>query len=179
MKNVMISELAVGSKFTTDIGTFVVLEQLEGATKVITKNLFKKNVVFDRNTPDYKVAVVRKLFDGEILEKFSEVFGEENIIEHEADLTTVNMQKDYGEIVCKVRPLTFDEVRKYNDMLVNKNLPDWWWTCTPWSVPGRGWNYGLAVVSPSGYINGRNCRYDFGVRPFCILKSNIFVSVED
>ena len=179
MRNVMISELAAGSKFTTDIGTFIILEQLEGATKVITEDLFKENVVFDDNTPDYKVAAVRNLFDSDILSEFEKVFGSGNIIEHEVDLTTVDMQKDYGEAICKVRPLTFDEVRKYNDLLVNRGLSDWWWTCTPWSVPGRGWSYCLAVVSPAGIIFNCFCYYDYGVRPFCILKSNIFVSVEE
>ena len=179
MKNVMISELAAGSKFTTDIGRFIVLEQLEGATKVITEDLFKENVVFDDNTPDYKVAAVRNLFDTDILAEFEKVFGAGNIIEHEVDLTTVDMQKDYGEAICKVRPLTFDEVRKYNDILVNRALPDWWWTCTPWSVKERGWSYCLTVVSPAGDFCYNYCRIDFGVRPFCILKSNIFVSVEE
>ena len=179
MKNVMISELAAGSKFTTDIGKFIVLEQLEGATKVITEKLFEENVVFDDNTPDYKVAAVRNLFDSDILVEFERVFGANNIIEHEVDITTVDMQKEYGEVICKVRPLTFDEARKYNALLVDRELGDWWWTCTPWSVPGRGWSYCLAVVSPSGYINYNVCSNDGGVRPFCILKSNIFVSVED
>ena len=179
MKEVMIATLAAGSRFKTDIGTFIVLEQLEGSTKVITEDLYKKNVVFDNNTPDYKVAAVRNLFDSDIYEEFAQVFGEENIIEHEADLTTVDNQKKYGEVVCKVRPLTFDEARKYNDLLVNRKLPDWWWTCTPWSVQGRGWSYCLAVVSPSGLIRNYSCYVNYGVRPFCILKSNIFVSVED
>lgn len=179
MKNVMISELAAGSKFNTDIGTFIVLEQLEGATKVITEGLFEEDVEFDENTPDYKVAAVRNLFDTEILAEFERVFGADNIIEHEVDLTTVDMQKDYGEAICKVRPLTFDEARKYNDMLVSRNLLDWWWTCTPWSVKGRGWSYCIAVVSPSGNVLSCNCYNGYGVRPFCILKSNIFVSVEE
>lgn len=178
MKNVKISTLAAGNKFKTDIGTFIVLEQLKGATKVITEDLFKENVEFDDNTPDYKVAAVRNLFDTDILAEFEKEFGAENIIEHEVDLTTVDMQKDYGEAICKVRPLTFDEARKYNDLLVNRNLPDWWWTCTPWSVKGRGWSYCLAVVSPSGYICRNNCDCNSGVRPFCILKSDIFVSLE-
>lgn len=179
MEKVMISTLATGSRFKTDIGTFIVLEQLEGATKVIMEGLYRENVEFDDNTPDYKVAAVRNMFDSDIFEEFAQVFGGDNIIEHEVDLTTVDMQKDYGEAVCKVRPLTFDEVRKYNDMLVNRNLPDWWWTCTPWSVKGRGWSYCVAVVSPAGGIDNFNCDYHFGVRPFCILKSNILVSVED
>ena len=32
------------------------------------------------------------------------------------------------------------------------------------------------VVSPSGFIRGLNYDYSYGVRPVCILKSNIFVS---
>ena len=83
MKEVMIATLAVGSRFKTDIGTFIVLEQLEGATKVITEDLFKENVVFDDNTPDYKLAAVRNLFDSDILTEFARVFGADNIIEHE------------------------------------------------------------------------------------------------
>ena len=178
MKNVKISTLAAGNKFKTDIGTFIVLEQLEGATKVITEGLFEENVVFDDDTPDYKVAAVRNLFDTDIQDEFERVFGADNIIEHEVDITTVDMQRDYGEAICKVRPLTFDEARKYNDLLVNRNLPDWWWTCTPWSVKGRGWSYSVAVVSPSGYVDGNCCFISYGVRPFCILKSDIFVSLE-
>ena len=75
-----------------------------------------------------------------------------------------------------IRPLTFDEVREYNDLLVNKELDDWWWTCTSWSTKERGWKYGIAVVSPSASIDRGYCDGDNGVRPFCILKSNIFVS---
>ena len=95
---------------------------------------------------------------------------------HTVDLTSVDMQKAFEPCECLVRPLTFDEAREYNDLLVNKELNDWWWTCTPWSTTERGWKYAITVVSPSGYVDDRGCDSDYGVRPFCILKSNIFVS---
>lgn len=99
-----------------------------------------------------------------------------NIIEQVVSLTSVDMQGEFKPCYCKVRPITFDEARKYNNLLVNKDLDDWWWTCTPWSTADRGWKRTITVVSPSGDVCSSICYYYFGVRPFCILKSNIFVS---
>lgn len=93
-----------------------------------------------------------------------------------AGLVTVDGQEVFGKLLTKVRPVTFDEGRKYNELLVNKELPDWYWTCTSWSTAERGWAYSVAVVSPSGGINYYSCISSYGVRPLCILKSNIFVS---
>lgn len=173
---VQLSEIEKGKPFTTDIGKFVVLEQLNGQTKVITEDMYRKNVMFDEDARDYRNSSLRDLCDSEILEEFEEVFGAENIIEHTVDLTSVDMQKDCGTVDCKVRPLTFDEVRQYNDLLVNKDLGDWYWTVTPWSTEERGWKYSIAVVSPSGNIDHYCYNCSRGVRPFCILNSNIFVS---
>ena len=172
---VLLSEVKPGETINTRIGTFIVLEQAEEGTKVITKDLFETMKQFG-SSPDYKGSYMQQLCEGEIYGEFAKEFGAENIIEHEVDLITVDMQQDYGKVNCRVRPLTFDEARKYNDMLVNRELGDWYWTLTPWSTPARGWNWSVAVVSPSGGIFNNNFIYDNGVRPFCILKSNIFVS---
>lgn len=86
------------------------------------------------------------------------------------------MQEEFEPWQGCVRLLTFEEAREYNDFLVKEDLGDWWWTMTPWSTEKRGWKYSLAVVSPSGYIYDCNCNGGNGVRPVCILKSNIFVS---
>ena len=174
-KQVMLSELKAGETINTEIGTFIVLEQAEEGTKVITKDLFKEKQVFGQS-PDYKGSNVQQLCEDEIYDAFAKVFGSENIIEHEVDLITVDMQQDYGKVNCRVRPLTFDEARKYNDLLVNKELEDWYWLCTPWSTPARGWRWLVAVVSSAGNINDNVYNDLSGVRPFCILKSNIFVS---
>lgn len=176
---VMLKNIPVGGKFDTGIGRFIVLEQKEDSTAVITEDLYREDVKFDDDCTEYRKSSLRELFEGEILNEFSEEFGKENICTNEAGLVTVDGQEVFGKLLTKVRPLTFDEARKYNDLLVNKDLPDWYWTCTPWSTKERGWEYSVAVVSPSGIICDVSCNVCFGVRPFCILKSNIFVSKVD
>lgn len=173
---VMLKDIPVGGKFNTGIGRFIVLEQKEDSTVVITENLYREDVKFDDDCTDYKKSSLRELCEGEILNEFSDEFGEENICTNEAGLVTVDGQEVFGKLLTKVRPLTFDEAREYNDLLVNKDLPDWYWTCTPWSTKERGWDYSVEVVSPSGVFSNDGCYGCNGVRPFCILKSNIFVS---
>lgn len=176
---VMLSEILAGEKFTTDIGKFIVLEQCGDCTKVITEKLYRKNVRFDEDTRNYAESELRKLCDGEIYEEFAGVFGADNIIPLPVKLTSVDKQNEFEPVDCKVRPITFDEAREYNDFLVNKELLDWYWTCTPWSTEERGWKYSIAVVAPSGDFDYYCYGSYGGVRPFCILKSNIFVSEEE
>lgn len=174
-EKVELSTLVPGDEFKTDIGEFIVLEQEEGTTKVITKELYKEDVIFGECN-DYRKSKVRNACDNEILKDFESVFGADNIVEHHVDLTTLDGQKMFGKIKAKVRPLTFDEARKYNSFIVDKSLPDLYWTATAWSSEERGYKYSIAVVAPSGYFSciGYDCIN--GVRPVCILKSNIFVS---
>lgn len=173
---VMLKDIPVGGKFDTGIGRFIVLEQKEDSTVVITENIYRKDAEFDGACMDYKKSALRELCEGEILNVFSDEFGEENICANEAKLATVDGQEVFGKLLTKVRPLTFDEAREYNDLLINKDLPDWYWTCTPWSTKERGCGSLVAIVTPSGRIDYTRCDYGKGARPFCILKSNIFAS---
>lgn len=173
---VQLSEIPEGGRFSTGIGNFIVLEQKGDSTVVATENLYVEKEKFDSDCTDYKKSYLMELCDGRIYKDFCEEFGIENILENEADLVTIDNQDVFGRVSAKVRPLTFDEARKYNKFLVNKDLKDRYWTCTSWSTADRDWPYSVAVVSPSGYIYDDDYYYSCGVRPFCILKSNIFVS---
>ena len=174
--NVRLSEIPVGGKFDTGIGRFIVLEQKGEKTAVITEELYRKDVRFDDDSNEYFTSEQSDLFEEEIFPEFKEEFGAENLCDATTSLVTVDMQNKDEELHAKARPLTFEEARKYNELLVNKDLPDWYWTCTAWSTEERGWSYSVAVVSPSGDIVSSSCVSSYGVRPFCILKSNIFVS---
>lgn len=178
-KKVKLSELPVGGKFKTEIGNFIVLEQEGGETKVITEELYKDSVHFDEESTDYRNSKMCRLFDNEICGEFEQEFGAGNIMEKDVDLTTVDMQKDFCSCKCKVRPLTFDEARKYNNLIVSEKFESWYWTCTSWSTEKRGWKNSIAVVSPAGNVSRDYINYYDGVRPVCILKSNIFVSKEE
>ncbi len=175
---VQLCELHPGDTFKIGDHDFIVLDQNEytETTAVISKGFMAENIVFDENTRDYSKSNLRKVIEEKIQPIIESEVGAENIVEDSVDLTSVDMQVEFSRFKCKVRPITFDEVRKYNDLLVNKELTDWWWTCTPWSTAERGWEYSIAVVASSGYVGDRVCDGYCGVRPFCILKSNIFVS---
>lgn len=175
-KKVELSTLEPGEEFKIADYNFVVLEQKEEQTVVISKGFMAEDVMFDENTRDYNKSNFKKVIDTAILPIIEKEVGAENIIEHEVELTSVNMQNEFGKFKCKVRPITFDEARKYNDLIVNEDLDGWWWTCTPWSTAKRNWEYSIAVVSSSGYFGYGDYDSDGGVRPVCILKSNIFVS---
>jgi hypothetical protein len=173
---VQLSTLNPGEIFKIGEYDFIVLEQCEERTAAISKGFMAENVKFDEDSRNYKESNLKKVIENQIQPVIEVEVGAKNLIEHEVDLTSVDMQDEFGGFKCKVRPITFDEARLYNNLLVNKNLNDWWWTCTPWSTEDRGWKYSVAVVAPAGHIGDLSCDYGFGVRPFCILKSNIFVS---
>lgn len=173
---VQLSTLNPGEIFKIGEYDFIVLEQCEERTAVISKGFMAGNVKFDEDSKNYKESNLKKVIENLIQPVIEKEVGSKNLIEHEVDLTSVDMQDEFAGFKCKVRPITFDEARLYNNLLVNKNLNDWWWTCTPWSTEDRGWKYSIAVVAPSGFISNYDCSISIGVRPFCILKSNIFVS---
>lgn len=173
--NVELSTLKRGNVFqTTGKRKYKVLEQYGDTTKIISLDLVKENVEFG-DTSDYKTSKVKKLCDIEILKDFEKEFGAENIETHTADIITADGQK-LGTVDCKIRPITFDEAREYTDITSNNDLNDWYWTLSPWSTKERGWKKALVVVSISGNVNSYICDDCNGVRPVCILKSNIFVS---
>lgn len=174
-EKIKLSDLKPGDVFqTTGKRKYKVLEQYDGTTKIISFDLVRKNVEFGDGT-DYLKSNVKKICDTEILADFEKEFGKENIETHEADLITVDGQNAGVSVKCKIRPLTFDEARKYTELTPNKKLDNWYWTCTSWSTKERGWS-SVAVVSSSGNVCGNFCSSDYGVRPVCILKSNLFVS---
>ena len=178
MAKVELSTLVPGETFKIGEHDFIVLKQdltlLQ--TFVISKDLMAEYKAFDSNTKNYNKSSLKKFIEKDIQPIIEAEVGVENLVEHDVDLTSVDMQNEFCTCKCKVRPITFDEAREFNSLLVNKDLPDWWWTCTPWSTEERGYSRSLSVVSPSGNFNYNYCNCNYGVRPVCILKSNIFVS---
>ena len=173
-----LGNLKPGEHFKIADWVFIVLQHDERGTLVISKDLLAENERFG-NTRNYKESNIKKVIEEKILPVVENAVGRDNIIVHSIKLTSVDMQNEFGEVQCRMRPLSFDEAREFNNLLVNNDLPDWYWTLTPWSTEERGWEYSVAVVSPSGDFSFSNCGGSGGVRPVCILNSDIFVSKED
>lgn len=175
-KGTKLADLKPGEEFLIAGRKFIVMDHVESGTKVICQNLWGKDVKFGRNR-NYKESSLKKYLEEKILPELESALGTENIVEHEADLTAVDGKNEFGKVTCKIRPITFMEAREYTDLLENKDIESYWWTCTPWSTEERGWQYSVTVVSPSGVFDGYDCNFSFGVRPVCILKSDLFVSL--
>ena len=159
------------------IGGFemLVLEQRDGETYLILKDIYGEETTFGENN-NYVGSNVDNRCQ-EFAKVLTECVGADNIITHIVDLTSNDGLKCYGTTDRKVSSLTADLYRKFVDILDTAKPDSWWWLATPWSTARHDNDRWNLCVAPSGriggvsYVNGGG-----GVRPFCILKSSIFVS---
>lgn len=156
---------------------FIVMKKDDtmGTVELLLKGTIGKNMAFG-NKNDYRTSNVRKFVE-KFGEEIAELVGEENLLEHTVDLTTVSGLKDFGSIKAKMSLLTFDKARANIELLDQYKLDCCWWLATATSTKKHGIEYSFACVAPGGFIGNRNCDYfSNGVRPFCVLKSCIFES---
>ena len=154
---------------------FLVLERSADTVSMILKGLYAKKVQFGKNN-DFMGSNVQKICR-EFADKLADIVGADNIVEHTVDLTSDDGLKDYGAVKEKVSLLTTNLYRRYVNVLDIDRLKEYYWLVTPYSTPKHEDAEWIKCVSPLGIIDGDCYNYDgFGVRPFCILKSDIFVS---
>lgn len=171
---IKLSDISVGDTFKIGEHELIVLEHSGDTTAVIRKDLLPGAKFGETN--NYNGSNV-----GGICIKFAaeigDIIGADNIVEHTVDLTSNDGLKDYGSVKSRASLLTADRYRRYVEILDKFKPNKWWWLATPWSTKTHDSDVYVLCVSPSGDIsyNNYNCD-DGGVRPFCILKSNIFVS---
>ncbi len=174
---VKLSDIPTGETFKIKEHEFIVLEHSKETTAVILKDLLYENKVFGK-TNNYKNSHVDDICNDFGIE-IANIIGKENLIEHTVDLTADDGLKDYGKIKRKMSLITADLYRRYVDTLDKHKTKKWWWLSTAYSTPTHGYSSLVKCVSPSGSINYHDYIFSIGVRPFCILNSNIFVSCEE
>ena len=152
----------------------VVLEHAGAATVLIRKDLIADDEEFGENN-NYNgsnVDAICNRFGDDLIS----TVGEENVLRLAVDLTSDDGLKDYGSVTRLAALLTADQYRRYVHILDKHKLDAWWWLATPHSTPTHENANWVRCVSPSGDISIGSYNSGYGVRPFCILKSNIFVS---
>ena len=171
-----LSEIAVGDTFTLGDYEFIVLEQSGDTTAVILKELLKNGEKFSESDNKYYGSNVDNICN-EFAMEMKEIVGNENLVEHTVDLTADDGLKCYGNAKRCMSLITAGQYRKYVYILEKHNTKKWWWLATPFSTPKHNDTIWVKCVSPDGNIDFNFSYINFiGVRPFCILKSNIFVS---
>ena len=178
IKEKKLADIAVGETFKVGEHELIVLEHDNGNTAVLRKDILCK-MAFGKSNNDYRKSDVKSY-----LEKFAKemtaIIGEENLVKHKVDLTSDDGLKDYGEIEELVSLLTAEKYRKYVNIIDKYKLDCWWWRLTPHSTDTHGYSNWVKCVSPRGNIYGSSYDYvNYGVRPFWIFGSSIFVSCEE
>ena len=164
--------LSIGDEFQLAGTTWKILNIAGEGYVCLAESIGNKE--FDSDDNNWATSKLRSYLNKEFLEKLEKEIGEGNVLGFERNLLSLDGQTEYGSCTDKVSLLTVDEYRKYRKYIPNANK--WWWLISPWSTPCNDYSSTVAVVSPSGGVLYCNYdRYD-GVRPFCILKSHIFVS---
>ena len=173
LKDIPLSDIPVGDTFLIGNYEFVVLEQFGDKTAVILKNILKKSKFGENN--NYDGSYVDKICN-EFADEIAGIAGEDCLVEHTVDLTSDDGLKDYGIINRKMSILTTDLYRKYVYTLDKHKADKTYWLATADSTPTHDCDSFVKCVAPRGNIDYGGYYIVSGVRPFCIFKSNIFVS---
>lgn len=170
-----LSDLKSGEVFKDNSETeYIVCEQFEnGTTAVVRKDLIDKRMEFgDPN--DWRESNIRKYLNGEYLKKLESIFGEDNIVEFERDLISLDGYDDYSKCQDKVSIMSIIEYMKYHKYI--GNCDSWHYLLTPHSTPTGCDSGNVQCVGSHGNVGCGLCDRIRAVRPFFILKSDIFVS---
>ena len=133
-------------------------------------------------TNNYAESYVRNnLINSELAEDLKKKFGDK-LLPISLDLISMDGFKDYGTVEGDI--LAIPNIQLL--MKFGENVPlidNWYWLATPNQTPKRGDSRCVQCVRSGGRVDYVDCDWNFGgVRPFFILKSDIFVScgkVED
>ena len=174
MEKVSLEKIATGETFKIGDYEFIVLEHLDDTTAVILKDRIVELAQFGENN-NYAGSNVDRICI-EFGKTVEALVGEGNLTLHVVDLTSDDGLKEYGTVERFMSLITCDMYRRYGEILDKYRLDDYWWLATPFSTPRRGDDFFVKSVESNGCIGLDSARDSEGVRPFCILKSDIILS---
>lgn len=164
--------LKIGDTFELAELTWKILDRTDKGIVCLAERI-KDSFNFGLNN-DWKESSLRKYLNKDFYENLVNEIGEDHVVTFERDLISLDGQKEYGKCEDKVSIISFDEYRKYRELIPNAEY--WWWTLTPDSTKCNGDTSWIRIVSPSGGINDYSCSCRRGVRPLCIFSSSLFES---
>ena len=141
--------------------------------KCIASDCVEERAFDEENKNDFAASSLRAYLNGEFLRRLIKAGTPEEMFEYfNIDLTADDGLKNYGGDRVRIGLITCEEYR-----LLRGNIPAlpyrWWWTATPDSPINNFVRY----VGSDGSLNSGYAYYgNYGVRPLCVLKSEILKS---
>lgn len=131
------------------------------------------DMIFGNNN-DWRESPIRKKLNNELYHSVIAELGLHSLVTIQTDLFSHDGLRDYGKCEDNISLLTYDMYRNNREYI--KGLDELWWTCTPDSTPSGNNPRYVRFVDYDGCVGYGDCGCTGGVRPFFILKSDIFVS---
>lgn len=177
MKKTELSNVKVGKTFKIGEIEFIKFSDIDGITIAVSKDIVFRSE-FGNNNNLAESDVLEKL-NKEILPELIKEVGEENILEFETDLTTLDGLKPYEPLKSKISIPSFDFYRANVEMFDKYKVDSWWWLATADTAEPHYNPSWRLCVSPGGCMDYfYYCNFS-GVRPFLNFVSSIFVSCEE
>lgn len=179
-----LKEVSQGQQFTFGGVNWIALDHFSDKTTfalaadIIGEMAFNDDEDEERgNLNDFRNSSLKEYLNGEFLEQLTENGAAgADFKETTIDLTADDGTTDYGKDKAKIALLTADQYRKYRRFITD--LSSWWWLATPYSC-NASYSYRARRVRTDGSLNNSYAyRGILGVRPACLLSSEITVSVD-
>ena len=165
--------LKSGDVFKKNDIEYIVCEQFaDGTTAVVRKNCLEKIMAFGKNN-NWKESQWRKYLNNEYLKEIENDFGADKIVEHDVNLTSLDGYDDYRTAIDGISAMDIDMYRKYHKYIGNTNVAHY--LATPDSTPSGYGSSRVQCVSGYGCVDCNGCGWGGRVRPFFILKSDVFI----
>lgn len=188
LKTGEIGKLDAGSRFTYGGLEWVVLAHnpQKKAVLVLAADVLKtesgetRYMPFDEeNKNDFAASSVRAFLNGDFLEELAAAGADkEAFLPLALDLTSDDGLKDYGIDRVTIGIYTDQIYREFRNII--PPAPDWHWTATPFSTTRNGYEHLVRGVYSSGALDSDDAYSGGGgVRPLCVLKSDILVSFNE
>lgn len=158
---------------------WVKLDDLNGGALVLSADSVFRRAFDTDGKNNFAVSSLNRELNGDFLEALCrEGAKKEDFVPLVLDLTSDDGMKDYGVTSAMIGLLTCEQFRKYRALIPNLNAEDWWWLLTPDSCLPQYGHLVRHVYTDGALSCDSACDGYRGVRPLCILKYGILVSVE-
>lgn len=164
------------TEFTMGGIAWTIIQTGESWVKCIASECVEERAFDEANKNDFAASSLRAYLNGEFLQRLIDAGAPEAMFkEFVSDLTADDGLKQYGTDSARIGLITCGEYRA-----LRENIPplpnDWWWTATPDSPIN---NFVRGVLTDGTLSNGSACSGYAGVRPLCVLQSEILKSYLD
>lgn len=171
---VKLSELNPGDEFYIGSSVYVVIDHIDGTTKVISKEIAHK-MAFDYDClNDYRMSAIRELLNTYDYNYIAYDIDKHDIVPTKCDMGTLDGSGSYGTSKENITILSLDEYRKYYGIL--NDIPNFTsevqWLSTPVSMKNQFKSF-VCTIDKDGLIDRMpSDNQNIGVRQFFTLKSS-------